>query len=102
MSEKSLNQDESQRVAVITGSSKGIGKAIAIEFANKGYKVVLNARDEAELSEAVNEVRKSLEGNEKRVTYLAGDISQEKVCTSLIDHAIKTFEIGRASCRERV
>src|ERR687894_2907416 len=91
MSEVYFNQDESERVAVITGSSKGIGKAIAIEFANKGYRVVLNARDEGELSEAVNEVRKSLEGNEKRVTYVAGDISQESVCTSLIDHTIKTF-----------
>ena len=91
MSEEYFNQDEFERVAVITGSSKGIGKAIAIEFANKGYRVVLNARDEGELSEAVSEVRKSLEGNEKRVTYVAGDISQENVCTSLIDHTIKTF-----------
>ena len=91
MSGEHLNQEKSERVAVITGSSKGIGKAIAIVFAKKGYKVVLNARDESELSEAVNDVRKSLEDNEKRVTYLAGDISQEKVCTSLIDHTIKTF-----------
>ena len=51
----------------------------------------MNVRDERELSEALNDVRKSLEGNEKRVTYLAGDISQENVCTSLIDHIIKTF-----------
>jgi glucose 1-dehydrogenase len=91
MSEENLNQDELGRVAVITGSSKGIGKAIAFEFASKGYKVVLNARDERELSEALNDIRKSLEGNKERVTYLAGDISQENVCTSLIDHTIKTF-----------
>jgi glucose 1-dehydrogenase len=91
MSEKNLNQDELGRVAVITGSSKGIGKAIALEFASKGYNVVLNARDERELSEALNDIRKSLEGNKERVTYLAGDISQENICTSLIDHTIKTF-----------
>ena len=91
MSEENLNQDELGRVAVITGSSKGIGKAIALEFASKGYNVVLNARDERELSEALNDIRKSLEGNKERVTYLAGDISQENVCTSLIDHTIKTF-----------
>lgn len=91
MSEENLNQDELRRVAVITGSSKGIGKAIALEFASKGYNVVLNARDERELSEALNDIRKSLEGNKERVTYLAGDISQENVCTSLIDHTIKTF-----------
>ena len=92
MSEEYFNQDISERVAVITGSSKGIGKAIAVEFANKGYRVVLNARDEGELSEVVNEVRKSLEGNEKRVTYVAGDISQENVCTSLIDHTINLWQ----------
>lgn len=91
MSEENLNQDELRRVAVITGSSKGIGKAIALELASKGYNVVLNARDERELSEALNDMRKSLEGNKERVTYLAGDISQENVCTSLIDHTIKTF-----------
>jgi glucose 1-dehydrogenase len=91
MSEKNLNQDELGKVAVITGSSKGIGKAIALEFASKGYNIVLNARDERELSEALNDIRKFLEGNKERVTYLAGDISQENVCTSLIDHTIKTF-----------
>ena len=91
MSEENLNQDELGRVAVITGSSKGIGKAIALEFASKGYNVVLNARDERELSGAVNDIRKSLAGDKEQVTYLAGDISQENVCTSLIDHTIKTF-----------
>jgi 3-oxoacyl-[acyl-carrier protein] reductase len=39
----------SEKVAVVTGSSKGIGKAIALEFAKEGYKIVLNARDENEL-----------------------------------------------------
>ena len=91
MSTDNLSHGQPDRVAVITGSSRGIGKAIAIEFAKKGYKVVLNARDEGELSEAANDVRKSLEGNEERVSYLAGDISQESVCTSLIDHTIRTF-----------
>lgn len=85
------NHGQSERVALITGSSRGIGKAIAIEFANKAYKVVLNARDERELSEAANDVRKSIGGNEERVSYLAGDVSQETVCSSLINHTIKTF-----------
>ena len=69
MSEENLNQDELRRVAVITGSSKGIGKAIALEFASKGYNVVLNARDERELSGAVNDIRKSLAGDKEQVTW---------------------------------
>jgi NAD(P)-dependent dehydrogenase (short-subunit alcohol dehydrogenase family) len=40
-----VHKDASEKVAVVTGSSKGIGKAIAIEFAKEGYKIVLNARD---------------------------------------------------------
>ena len=38
------------RVAVITGSSKGIGKSIAMEFARAGYSIVMNARHEQHLS----------------------------------------------------
>ena len=91
MLKENAYDDRSQKVAVVTGSSKGIGKAIAVEFAKKGYKIVLNARDENELSEAVNDVRKTIGGNEEQITYLAGDISHEDICSSLIEHSIKTF-----------
>ena len=76
---------------MVTGSSKGIGKAIAVEFAKEGYNIVLNARDEKELFDAVNDLKKTIGGNEERVTYLAGDISKEDICSSLIEHTIKTF-----------
>ncbi|MFL6475281.1 MAG: SDR family NAD(P)-dependent oxidoreductase [Nitrososphaera sp.] len=76
---------------MVTGSSKGIGKAIAIEFAKAGYNIVLNARDEHELSKAANDVEQTLGGIQERVTYLAGDISQESACSSLIDHTMKIF-----------
>jgi short-subunit dehydrogenase len=46
MLKENAYDDRSQKVAVITGSSKGVGKAIAVEFAKEGYKIVLNARDE--------------------------------------------------------
>jgi NADP-dependent 3-hydroxy acid dehydrogenase YdfG len=58
---ENVRNDASEKVAVVTGSSKGIGKAIAVIFAKEGYKIVLNARDENELSEAVNDVKKPLE-----------------------------------------
>jgi 3-oxoacyl-[acyl-carrier protein] reductase len=58
---ENARNDASEKVALVTGSSKGIGKAIAVEFAEEGYKIVLNARNEIELSEAVNDVKKPLE-----------------------------------------
>jgi glucose 1-dehydrogenase len=88
---ENVRHDGSEKVAVVTGSSKGIGKAIAIEFAKEGYKIVLNARDEKELSEAVKDVKKTIGGNEERITYLAGDISQENICSALVEQTIKTF-----------
>jgi glucose 1-dehydrogenase len=91
MLKENAQDDRSQKVAVITRSSKGIGKAIAVEFAKEGCKIVLNARDENELSKAVNDVRKTIGGNEEQITYLAGDISHEDICSSLIERAIKTF-----------
>lgn len=92
MQRENESDDGSQKVAVITGSSKGIGKVIAIEFAKEGYKIVLNARDEDELIEAVNIVKKTIGATEERVTYSVGDISQENICISLIEHTMKVFD----------
>ena len=79
-----------KRVAVITGSSRRIGKAIAKEFAKNNYSIVLNARDENELIEAVQEIRNEV-NDPNQISYLAGDISDEKICISLMEEAIKRF-----------
>lgn len=44
------------RVAIVSGASKGIGKAIALELGREGCRVVLCARGEEELQEATHEV----------------------------------------------
>jgi 3-oxoacyl-[acyl-carrier protein] reductase len=44
------------KVAIVTGSSRGIGEAIAIEFAKGGYNVVINSRDQEELSISKEEI----------------------------------------------
>jgi glucose 1-dehydrogenase len=88
------DNNEQTRIAIVTGSSRGIGKAIAQEFATAGYNVVLNAREESELSSAAEDIKKAVgkkSSSLQSITYLAGDISDEKTCSSLINHAIKTF-----------
>ena len=46
------------KVIWITGASSGIGKALAIKFANKGWKVAISARRE----NLLNEISKSHDG----------------------------------------
>jgi glucose 1-dehydrogenase len=79
---ESRNYRNKDRIAVVTGSSKGIGKAIAMEFAN--------ARNEEELKQAAEDISKSVKDGDK-VVSIPGDISQEHVCISLIEGAVKHF-----------
>jgi NAD(P)-dependent dehydrogenase (short-subunit alcohol dehydrogenase family) len=60
-------------------------------FTKEGYRIVLNVRDENELSEAMNDIKKTVGESEERVTYFAGDIADEKTCSSLLEHTIKMF-----------
>jgi glucose 1-dehydrogenase len=84
------SSNNGRRVAVVTGSSKGIGKAIAMEFAKAGYSVVINARNEEELNQAAEDISNSIKDRE-RIVSIPGDISQEPVCISLIETAVKQF-----------
>ncbi len=85
-----MSNNNQKRVVVVTGSSRGIGKAIAKEFAKNNYSILLNARDEKELIETVEEIRNEI-SDPNKVAYFTGDISEEKTCISLIEEAIKRF-----------
>jgi glucose 1-dehydrogenase len=84
------NKNNNGKVAVVTGSSRGIGKAIANQFVKNGYSVVLNARDEGDLKKAAEDIAKEA-GNSQMVSYVPGDISEENICISLIQEAVKRF-----------
>ncbi|HEY0790486.1 MAG TPA: SDR family oxidoreductase [Chthoniobacterales bacterium] len=47
------------KVAVVTGASRGIGRAIALRLAGEGAKVMLGARDAGALAEVAGEITKS-------------------------------------------
>ena len=84
------SNNNERRVAVVTGSSKGIGKAIALEFANAGYSLIINARNQEELKQAAEDISNSIKDRE-RIVSIPGDISREPVCISLIENAVKQF-----------
>ncbi len=62
--------------AIITGSSKGIGKAIALKFAEAGYNVCLCARNIEELKKTASEIQDSF--SKIKVSYMQADLSKKE------------------------
>jgi len=75
------------KVAVITGSSRGIGKAIALDLAKQGASIVLNGRNSCRLVEAKKEVLSIHD----RVVVCCCDVSKNDGGELLIKTAIETF-----------
>lgn len=61
------------KVAIVTGGSRGVGRAIAIALAGEGASLVLAARSQAKLDEAAEQVRKSGGRAETIVTELSDE-----------------------------
>jgi NAD(P)-dependent dehydrogenase (short-subunit alcohol dehydrogenase family) len=75
------------QVAVITGGGKGIGRAIALELAGRGARVLVAGRDERSLGETVGEVVHG--GGQAR--HLAGDVRDDAYLLALVQRAIATW-----------
>jgi len=73
------------KVVIITGASSGIGKALAVEFASRGAKLVLGARR----SDRLEELEKGIPGTE--ILSVKTDVSVEEDCRSLIKQAVSRF-----------
>lgn len=67
------------KTALITGSSKGIGKAIALELAKEGVNVLINGRNEEEVQRTVNEIKLAFpETNPQNAAANIVDIGQRE------------------------
>jgi NAD(P)-dependent dehydrogenase (short-subunit alcohol dehydrogenase family) len=73
------------KIAIVTGASRGIGRAIALRLAQDGATLVLAARTEADLARVASEI-KSEGGN---ATYLAADLRDPGVPAALVNAAVE-------------
>lgn len=75
------------QVAIVTGASAGIGKALALQLARQGAKVCIAAR-RVERLEQVAEQCRALGGD---VLIVPTDVSNEAQCQALVEKTISTF-----------
>jgi len=77
-----------QKIILITGASRGIGAATALQAAQRGYAVCVNYRQNADAAEKVIEQIKSAGG---RAIAVAADVSQESQVVKLFEAVDKAF-----------
>ena len=77
-----------EKVALITGSTRGIGKAFAIGFAKEGANIVINGRS----LEKAKAVAKEMEGLGVKAMAIGADVSLSQDVTRMVDEAMNAFE----------
>lgn len=83
-----MNLGIESRVALVTGASSGIGRAVALALSREGCRDAINARGEKRLEETAAAIRQETGG---LVLTVAGDIAVPAVITRIIDATRREF-----------
>lgn len=73
-------------VALITGATRGIGKAIAVKLAEQGYDIAINYRKE---NEELNILKKKVEANNVKCELVQGDVSNFEEAENFVKETVQ-------------
>jgi NAD(P)-dependent dehydrogenase (short-subunit alcohol dehydrogenase family) len=77
-----MNLQLENKLALVSGSTKGIGFAIAVSLAREGARVIVNGRAEKSVAEAVAKIRTAVPG--AKLEAFSGDLSDAKTTEPLV------------------
>ncbi len=77
-----------QKIAIVTGGARGIGKAITETLAQNGIKVIANYNKSKEQAE---KLKKELEEKNIIIDIIQADISKKEECEKIIEYTIKKY-----------
>jgi len=75
------------KVAIVTGASEGIGRAVCMALAEHGTRIVLAARNK----ERLLELKKEIESKGSQALVVPTDVTDEKACKSLVEKAVAEY-----------
>jgi 3-oxoacyl-[acyl-carrier protein] reductase len=87
MADASRTSQLKEVVALVTGGSRGIGRAIAAALVEGGAAVVISARTAADVERAARE----LDGGRGRVRGVVGDVARAEDCERMVAEAVTAF-----------
>ena len=76
------------KVALITGATRGIGKEIALELAANGFDIAVNYRSK---QDGMEELKKEVEKNNVRCEFVKADVANFEDCESMVKETIEKF-----------
>jgi 3-oxoacyl-[acyl-carrier protein] reductase len=78
------------KVAIVTGSTRGLGLAIAVELVQEGCNVTICARGQEGIAQAVEKLR-TLPGGSERVLAVQADVATDKGVADVVMRTVETF-----------
>lgn len=77
------------KVALITGATRGIGKEIALELASNGFDIAINYRS---MQDGMDELKKQIEDNGVKCEFVKADVANYEQCEEMTKEIIQKFE----------
>jgi 2,3-dihydroxy-2,3-dihydro-p-cumate dehydrogenase len=88
MDDRLLSESLSGKVAIVTGSARGIGFGIALKLANSGARVLISGTNEERTREAAEKMQTLTDSS---IKYYSGDLSDAKNVEEMVDYTLNSW-----------